>query len=188
LDKANKFDMSLNLQTGFNNSVDLIGTEGTHPQRSTVKGVRSTLNLRLSYRWKKADLRLAGAGQHNFLTSRRENFTDINSFTYKVALESQAELPWGIQMYHTLTMFSRRGYGDESMNTDDFVWNARISKNFLKNRLSVIAEGFDILGQLSNVTQTLNGQGRYETWKNNIPRYGMLRLIYKLDIPLGNRR
>ena len=44
------------------------------------------------------------------------------------------------------------------------------------------AEGFDILGQLSNITQTLNGQGRYETWKNNIPRYGMIRLIYRLDI------
>lgn len=182
LDKAKKLDLTLNAGTGFNNSVDLIGTEGTHPQRSTVKRVTSNMSLRLGYRWKKADIRLEGSAQHNFLTGRRKDFTDINSFDYRLSVRSQAELPWGLQMTHVLSMYSRRGYGEESMNTDDFVWNALLTKRFLKNKLIVAVEGFDILGQLSNVTQTLNGQGRYETWKNNIPRYGMLRLIYRLDI------
>ena len=49
-------------------------------------------------------------------------------------------------------------------------------------------DGFDILGQLSNVTQTLNGQGRYETWRNVIPSYAMLRLAYNLDIKPAKRR
>lgn len=182
LDKAKRLDLTLNVGTGFNNSVDLIGAEGSVPQRSTVKRLTGNLSLRLAYRWKKADIRLDGAAQHNYLTSRQTDFTDINSFDYRIALRSQAELPWGLQMTHVLAMYSRRGYGDTALNTDDFVWNATLTKSFLKNKLIVAAEGFDILGQLSNITQTLNGQGRYETWKNNIPRYGMIRLIYRLDI------
>ena len=74
------------------------------------------------------------------------------------------------------------------MNTDDIVWNATLSKKLLKKRVTLSLDGFDILGQLSNVTQTLNGQGRYETWRNVIPCYAMLRLTYNLDIKPAKRR
>ena len=74
------------------------------------------------------------------------------------------------------------------MNTDDIVWNATLSKKLFKNRVTLSLDGFDILWQLSNVTQTLNGQGRYETWRNVIPSYAMLRLAYNLDIKPAKRR
>ena len=38
-------------------------------------------------------------------------------------------------------------------------------------------DGFDMLGQLSSVRRSLNGQGRVETWYNTIPRYAMLHAI-----------
>ena len=81
-----------------------------------------------------------------------------------------------------LTMYSRRGYADPSMNTDDLVWNMRISKSMLPRRnLTVFVDGFDILGQLSNIRRVINAQGRTETWYNTVPRYFMVHLIYRLN-------
>lgn len=45
-----------------------------------------------------------------------------------------------------------------------------------------ILDGFDILGNLSNVRRTPNAQGRTETYYNVIPRYAMLHAVYRLNI------
>ncbi|MCI6250941.1 MAG: hypothetical protein MR641_06925 [Bacteroidales bacterium] len=79
------------------------------------------------------------------------------------------------------TMYSRRGYADKSFNTDNFIWNIRVAKNFLKGQLTIMVDGFDILGNISNVRQTLNAQGRTETWHMSIPCYMMLHAIYRLS-------
>ena len=36
-----------------------------------------------------------------------------------------------------LKQYSRRGYGDKSMNTDDLVWNASLARSFCKGRLTL---------------------------------------------------
>ena len=81
-----------------------------------------------------------------------------------------------------LTMYSRRGYKDKTMNSDDVVWNARLSRPFFKGKLIVMVDGFDILGQLSNVTRTMNAQGITETYSNVIPRYLVLHATYRFNI------
>ena len=43
-------------------------------------------------------------------------------------------------------------------------------------------DGFDILGQLNNVTRTMNAQGITETYSNVIPRYVMLHAVYHFNI------
>jgi hypothetical protein len=42
-------------------------------------------------------------------------------------------------------------------------------------------DGFDLLGNLSNVRRTINAQGRTETWNNVTPRYALLHVIYRLN-------
>ena len=44
----------------------------------------------------------------------------------------------------------------------------------------VTLDGFDILGNLSTINYSVNGQGRTEVWTNSIPRYVMLKVSYKL--------
>jgi hypothetical protein len=82
-------------------------------------------------------------------------------------------------------MYSRRGYGDNSMNRNDLVWNASITRSFpnpfgkkASGTLVVRLEGFDILSQLSSTYIFINGQGRTETIRNTLPRYVMLHLTY----------
>ena len=61
------------------------------------------------------------------------------------------------------------------------MWNARLSRPFFKGKLIVVFDGFDLLGQLSNVTRTLNAQGRTETWTNVMPRYALLHVVFRLN-------
>ncbi|MDE5999536.1 MAG: hypothetical protein K2H04_05630, partial [Bacteroidaceae bacterium] len=76
------------------------------------------------------------------------------------------------------TMYSRRGYSDGGMNTNDLIWNARLTKRLMKGRLLIMADGFDLLGNLSNIRRSINAQGRTETYYNVISRYAMLHVQY----------
>lgn len=96
-------------------------------------------------------------------------------------LTAQCPLPWNLQLSTDLTMYTRRGYSDASLNTDDQVWNARLSRTFLGSRLTVMADGFDLLGQLTNIRRTLNAQGRTETRYNVVPSYVLFHVIYRLN-------
>ena len=72
------------------------------------------------------------------------------------------------------------------MDDNSLVWNARLSKTFLKGALSVNLDAFDILGQISQTQVVMDSQGRTETWANTLPRYVLLRCSYKLN--LGQKR
>lgn len=78
-------------------------------------------------------------------------------------------------------MYSRRGYSDKEMNTGNFVWNMRIAKKFMKGKLNLMLDDFDILNNLSNIRRTINAQGLSETWYMSIPRYAMLHVIYRFN-------
>lgn len=49
------------------------------------------------------------------------------------------------------------------------------------SRLTLAVDGFDILGQLSNITYTMNSQGLIETWRNSLPRYVMVHAIWRFS-------
>ena len=90
---------------------------------------------------------------------------------------------WDLEVNTSLSLYSRRGYNDASMNDDNLVWNADVTKSFLKSKNLILKlEGFDLLHQLDNVRTEVNAQGRTETWYNVVPSYVMLHLIYRLNV------
>ena len=190
LDSAKKLNLDIPFHVTHTQSVDLVGTTtndaqqaamSTGPQRSKVR--RLALSLLPSF---KADI-----GRHHFdlvcqpvwerLTSDRQDFQDFSAFTCRTSLAAILKLPWKLDLSTDLTLYSRTGYADKSLNTNDLVWNARLSRPFFKGKLLVLFDGFDLLGQLSNVTRTLNAQGRTETWTNVMPRYALLHVVYRLN-------
>lgn len=109
---------------------------------------------------------------------RTFDYTDLN---YGIGLKYT--LPGGIELDTDLMAYCRRGYEDPQMNTTDLVWNLQLSKTFGRSKqFTVKAIGFDLLGQLPTVMQTINAQGRYETRYNSQPSYGIVTLSYRLDI------
>lgn len=176
--------LSLSTKTAFDyyRSVDLISTKPAAPSRSIVGSYYANEVLSLTYR-PNAKLQVKGIGnvhyQHS--ASDRTDFETINVLDFDYGLTAQVELPWSLQLATDLTMYSRRGYADHAMNTNELVWNARLSKRFLHGNLICMLDGFDLLGNLSNIRRTINAQGRTETWNNVTPRYALLHIVYRLN-------
>lgn len=147
--------------------------------RSTVHTIYNTENLRFTYRINRFDLSATGDFAYRHSTSDRANFTTLNIFEYNYGFALNCRLPWKLQLAADAKMYSRRGYYSSTMNTDDFVCNASLSRSFLKESLTVRLEAFDIFHQLSSTEYTLNDQGRVESWRKSIPSYLMLHLSWR---------
>ena len=191
LDSTKKLNLDIPFHITYAQSVDLIGATTTNnvlyaailsqPQRSTVR--RLSLSLTPTF---KADI-----GHHHLeltcqptwerLTGTRPDFQDFHAFTCRTSLSAILKLPWKLDLSTDIGLYSRTGYADENLNTSDLVWNARLSRPFFKGNLLFVVDGFDLLGQLSNVTRTLNAQGRTETYTNVMPRYTLFHIIYRLN-------
>ncbi len=201
LDTARKLNLVIPFTFTFRQNVDLVGVAPlSSPEGDTnvlksneapsgaVGGATSTvrrLALSLSPTFK------ADVGRHHLeltcqptwerLTGTRPDFQAFRAFTCRTSLSAILKLPWKLDLSTDLGLYTRTGYADEALNTSDLVWNARLTRPFLKGRLLMIFDGFDILGQLSNVTRTLNAQGRTETYTNVMPRYALLHIVYRLN-------
>ena len=189
LDKMRRLTLQIGSNTAFRDNADLIGFVGEGaPRRSIVHTLNQSNSLHLDYRQGNFQFSAKTQGAWTRATSRRNDFSTINAFDFNYGLTAQVELPWKLQISTDITMFSRRGYEDPSMNDNDLVWNARLSKQMFHGRMSIMLDGFDLLSQLSNVRQVLNGQGRTETWYNVIPSYFMVHLIYRLNVIPKNKK
>ena len=183
IDKKDLF--SLDTHTGYQyvHSVDLTGTtEGGGAMRSVVNSVNMNEELKLSYKIGQNTIGVKGKVAWSDITSRRTGFENMNVWDIQYGVTALWNLPLKLQLNTDLTMYSRRGYEMNSMNTNDLVWNARLSRTFLNGSVTCFVDGFDILGNLSNIYRSVNAQGRTETRYNVVPRYVMFHLIYRLNI------
>lgn len=183
IDRKGYLTLSNNTSADKSVDVDLISIAGASASsRSTVHNLSMTEKLGLDFR---RDTKIMLGTQFtcnwNHATSRRDDFNTINAFDFNYGMTGQIELPLEMQFSTDITMFSRRGYQDKQMNTDKLVWNARLSKRLFRGNLILMADGFDILHNLSNVQRILNAQGRTETTYNVVPRYIMLHAVYRFN-------
>lgn len=87
-----------------------------------------------------------------------------------------------------IRMYSRRGYADRSLCTDNLLWNAQINRTFLNGRLLASVKAFDLLHQISSTHTTFNSQARIETWHLSLPSYLMVSVQYKFNKNPEKRR
>jgi hypothetical protein len=80
-------------------------------------------------------------------------------------------------------MQSRHGDADASMNTNELIWNAQVSQSFLKgNALTISLQLYDILHEQSTFSRTITALSRNDTEYNAITSYGMVHVIYRLNL------
>lgn len=178
--KKKQWTLNVNSDAAYLHGVDLVSS-GSEPTRSIVNTVWNKDNVRLTRQFGKHTLGFNSSFGISRSTSKRENFNAFTLYDFNYGITADIRLPWNLRLSTDLTMFSRRGYADNSANTNDLVWNARLTKSIPNTNLIVMIDAFDILNQLSNVTQIVNSQGRTEIYHNALPRYVMAHVIYKLS-------
>ena len=152
---------------------------------STPNAVNTlTLSDGLWVQYQKQDFSIRAKGNISWRHSESQmhDFKTLNAFDYQYGLNARYTIP---KLKTTISvdgnMYSRRGYGSDALNTDDFVFNASVSQPFLKGKLIASVEAFDLFHQLSSTQYVVNAQGRTETWNRTLPNYAMLHLVYHFN-------
>ena len=69
------------------------------------------------------------------------------------------------------------------MNTNELIWNAQASQSFLKgNALTISLQLYDILHEQSTFSRTITALSRNDTEYNAVTSYGMVHVIYRLNL------
>ena len=182
--EAKKMNLDIPFKTTYRQSVDLVGVT-TEADMQAGLSVVHHLTLSLSPTFKvdigKQHFDLTCQPMWDRYTSDRTDFQEFHAFTSRTSLAAILKFPWSLDLNTDLSLYTRTGYADTTLNTNDLVWNARLTRPFLKGRLLLMFDGFDILGQLSNVTRTVNAQGRTETYTNVMPRYALVHVVYRIN-------
>lgn len=172
----------------YNNNVDLVGVESILT-RSVVKNLNLTETFKIDYKIYKHQLSVKAGAVWTHATGNRTDFKVIDAINCNYGFVAQLYLPWKFKLDTDFTIYHRRGYAEAGMNTNDLVWNVRISRSVLKERFLLMLDAFDMLGKLNNVQYRLDGQGRTEMLTNVTPRYLMLHAVYRFNaLPSGRLR
>lgn len=182
LDKAKRYILTNLTSIGHVQNIDLYSQNVFVGMiESKVLTEKANEEIRFKYEYNKMSISFESKFDYQYIHSPRNEFTNMNVYNYSYGLNGVFALPWQIQFATDLTVYSRRGYMATELNTDDYVWNVRLSKSIMKGQLVFMLDGFDVLGNLSNITFSINGQGRTEIHRNVLPRYAMLHIQYKLN-------
>ena len=188
LDKHKLLTLDTKTLFGATRSVDLMAVVSNDdyemaamPSRSIVHNSYVSEDMKLEYKFPWMRLGLNGYVLFNRASSDREGFETQRVWDFHYGPTVKATLPWQVELSTDLSIYSRRGYDDSGANTNDVVWNARLSKSLPKLGLTFLVDGFDMLHQLSNRSVTMNAQGRTEVWRNALPNYVLFHVIYRFS-------
>ena len=184
VDSAAFFNVNTFTNLSYAHNVGYVN-DGKNPEAQKSVTTSTGIGERLagSYRneWLEIELNGSVNYQHNRSELQTNNNLDTWQFTYGGMVGITA--PWGTSLTTNLNMQSRRGYSDSSMNTNELIWNAQVSQSFLKgNALTVSLQLYDILHQQSTISRTISASMRSDTEYNAITSYGMLHVIYRLNL------
>ena len=157
-------------------------------EKSTTKNTNLNDNLRLNYRNDFGEsgtyeIGLNSGFNYQHARNKLQTNANVDSWTFNYGGNFNITFPWNMSLSTDISEQCRRGYSDESMNTNELIWNGQLSKSFLRNKSLIVALNFyDLLGQQSNYERWVNATGRSDTQYNSVNSYAMLHVRYRLNM------
>ncbi|MBR1521637.1 MAG: TonB-dependent receptor [Bacteroidaceae bacterium] len=183
LDKNNYFTVRSFTSLNYNHSVSYLDPTKYDDDRSNTNTIGVNENLGFGFRKDWFEVSINGNVDYN--SSRNSVITtgNLDTWSFSYGTEFNFNFDNGISFSTDISESSRRGYSSASMNTNELLWNAQVSKSFLKgNALTVSLQWNDILQNRSNISRTIDAYRSSDSRYNAIYSYGMLHVIYKLNI------
>ena len=189
LDTLNRWDVSGSIRGNYNHHVSFVNlNRSASSQRNVTHTYNLTPSTSLSFRnkWLSVSLNV------NVTYARTENelqaSRNLSTWNFQYGGNTRITFPWGTSLSTDFHMYSKRGYSDQTLNTNEVLWNAQVSHSFLRGKkLLVMFQWYDILHEQSNFTRTVNANGWTDREVNAITSYAMLHLSYRLNV-FGGRQ
>ena len=184
IDSAGVWNINTDTNLGYNNYVSYLSLDKqSDSQKNTTRSTTWRERLSFSYRNDWLELSLDGTLNYNHAKNKLQPNSNLDTWQFSYGPSMTLTAPWGTSLNSSLSISSRRGYSDESMNTDEFVWNAQLSQGFLKGKpLTVMLQFYDLLHQQSTFSRAISSFSRTDTEYNAINSYAMLHVVYRMNL------
>lgn len=147
-----------------------------------------TQQLSLAYRRPTWDFTLQARGTYQHSSASLQAASSLHTWNFAYGFQTNWQLPLGIDFSSDVEMNSRRGFASAELNTNELVWNAQLSRSFLKNKaLTVSLKLYDLLDQQDEISRTVTALMRQDQWQSSLNRHIMLHVIYKLNVFAGTK-
>lgn len=183
LDTLNRWDISGGLNASYRHQVSYVNLERTaEPERNVTHSYNLEPSLSLSFRNKWLSFSLNGRTTYAHTENRLQASRNLETWNFSYGGNTKITFPWGTNLSTDMHMYSKRGYSDATLNTNELLWNAQLSQSFLKGKkLTVMLQWYDILNEQSNFSRTINANGWRDQEVNAITSYAMIHVSYRLN-------
>ncbi len=164
----------------YNNRTSYVNLRRTaEPEQNYTRTTSLTERLGFSYRNEWLEVELSGNVNYNITRNKLQPNANLDTWHFGYGTDITINTPWNMSLSTSAHMSSRRGYTDESANTDEFIWNAQLSQGFFKGKpLTISLQLYDILHQRSSFSRNISANSRSDVYYNSINNYAMLHVIY----------
>jgi hypothetical protein len=122
---------------------------------------------------------------YNMTRNNLSESQDRNTTNYSLNHTALLKLPYDFSVQSNLSYSYYSGYGDD-FKTSEVLWNASISKLFLKKKRGTLkVQMYDILDDRNTITRQVSGNYMSDSRSNSVNQYFMVSFSYKFNIMMG---
>ncbi len=183
LDKGRHWTLHASGAYHISREKSYVGAMGDKLGLSIVRSYSPRASMTL--KWRSGIWSVNLNGQYSADISRYASMPQYNQegHTFECKLQPQADLPFGMKINTSLGFYGRRGYADEIMNHDQWLWNATVSQSLLKNKaLTLQLKAVDLLHQRTAEYSSVSPERRHFARHKVFFSYVMLHAIYRFNI------
>ena len=173
---SKKFSLEPNLNANYSNNKNYINTK-----LNSTASLNTNVGLNLRLELEKFSAGLTGSSDYNSSSSTLNPLSNKPYTSQNISGNVNVKLPKKIVLESdaSYTMNGKRANG---YNINYFIWNASLSKTFLKNENLIIAfYAYDMLNQNINLVRTTTNNVISDVKTNIISRYLLLKLTLKFN-------
>ena len=183
LDTLNRWDVSGFLRGSYNHRVGFVNLNRTAvADRNVTHTYNLSPEVSLSFRNSWLNFSFNGRTTYARTENRLQASNNLTTWNFSYGGNTRITFPWGSNLSTDIHMFSRRGYSDATLNTNELIWNAQLSHSFLRGKpLTVMLQWYDILHEQSTFSRNVNANGWTDREVNTITSYAMIHVSYRLN-------
>jgi hypothetical protein len=135
-----------------------------------------------NYRNDLFDVSLNASISYNKTQNDKQTNSNRETFDYFFGGSTNINLPWQLYLSTDVNYRIKEGYSGNEFNNNELMWNAQLSKSFLKNNAATIRiKIYDILQQQSNLSRNISETMMSDTEYNTLGSYFMVYFVYRLN-------
>ncbi len=183
LDTLNRWDVSGGIDGSYSHHIGYVNLNRTAiPDRNVTHTYNFSPNVSLSFRNKWLSFSLNGRATYARTENRLQANRNQTTWNFNYGGNTKITFPWGTNLSTDFHCYSKRGYTDATLNTNELIWNAQLSHSFLRGKkMTVMLQWYDILREQTNFSRTVNANGWRDQEVNAITSYAMLHVSYRLN-------